>query len=104
MAKPAQPTIYAALVFPRDDAGETALVVWRADLGRVEVRGTLDVDENDPLQRVIDSFPGWFVSGLMSADDGIVAVSPWEHYTGSYNILLRLLHEAGNDNGTAHGA
>lgn len=87
--KPVRPTtIYTSFQWGSD--GQHALVIWKKEKpGWVEVRGTYDESEDDPLQRVLDSFPGWFVSGIFSSE--IEPVSCYDHYIEPYRILEGLL-------------
>lgn len=85
MSRP--PTIYVSMQWGDE---EHALVIWRKeDPWWVEVRGTYDENENDPLQKVIDSLPGWFVSGIFSSD--VETVTYWERYIPAYEVLRSIL-------------
>jgi hypothetical protein len=59
--------------------------------GWVEVRGTLDVSENDPLQRVLDTLPGPLVGGELMA--GNIATINSRMYAPALPILSALLAE-----------
>ena len=68
------------------------LAIWRPHVrGWVEVRGTLDKCEGDPLQAVIDNLPGPLVGGELMA--GNVATINWRMYAQAYPILAALLDE-----------
>lgn len=68
----------------------SALVVRvGADSKWLEVRGRLDVDANDPLQKVLDSLSGPLVGGELMAGSS-AAVTP-THYARDYPVLLALV-------------
>jgi len=85
-----EPTICVGLVFSLSGGDDSLVLWWKGDSRSwVEVRGHLDVDENDPLQKVIDALPSWFVSGLMA--DDYVTVTPWDRYEAPYRVLQAIL-------------
>lgn len=68
------------------------LAIWRPrHRGWVEVRGTLDEREDDPLQRVIDALPGPLVGGELMA--GNIATINERMYKQALPILAALLQE-----------
>jgi len=68
------------------------LAIWRPrQRGWVEVRGTLDEREDDPLQRVMDALPGPLVGGELMA--GNIAAINDDMYQQAYPILAALLQE-----------